>query len=76
MTMLATWQVRSGKIMPYNCWKIGKICQQHMERNTLNAGENTYFAEVSLGNTHSLPPFVLHMKNWNKKTLKNSSTVK
>lgn len=51
------------------------MCEQHMERNILNAPENMYFVEASLGNTCSFPslnltPFVLHMENWNKKPSK------
>lgn len=46
-----------------------------MERNILNAGENMYFAAVSLGSTPTsslkLTPFVLHMENWNKNPLNN-----
>lgn len=77
MTRLATRQVRSGKIVPYNCLKIGRICEQHMERNNLSAGENMYFAEVSLGNTRSFPSLNLHPLFCTWKTgIKNSTKTK
>lgn len=86
MSRLAMRQVRSGKIISYKCLKIGRICEQHMERNIFECLRKHVFCRRSFFREYSFPSLNLctmfclfwTQKTGIKKKKKNSnwSTVK